>query len=100
MLKKAFCGTKPLFFYIYFNIILLRKRDGKVGGGENEEAVSLAHIDESKTMHSYIASRGQREREEDIYEVVPPKIHILKTTEIIRTWENMENIIDGEDYVD
>ena len=58
---------------------------GSDGLGENEEAVSLAHIDDSKTMHSYIASRGQREREEDIYEVVPPKLRIRKTTEIIRT---------------
>ena len=29
-----------------------------------EEAVSLAYIDESRTVHKYIASRGQREREQ------------------------------------
>ena len=37
-----------------------------------EEGISIPYIQEKKIMHSYIASRGQREREMDIYEVQPP----------------------------
>jgi hypothetical protein len=37
-----------------------------------EEVTSMSFIPESKIMHSYIASRGQREREMEIYEVKPP----------------------------
>ena len=40
----------------------------------SEEAISLAFVQESATVHSYIASRGQREREQEIYEVLPPTI--------------------------
>ena len=50
-----------------------------------EEAVSMAYIDESKTMHSYIASRGQRECELDIYEVRPPCLRVTKKiVEVVR----------------
>lgn len=49
-----------------------------------EEAISLAYIDESRTVHKYIASRGQREREEDIYEYRPPCLHITKKIEVVR----------------
>ena len=50
-----------------------------------EEAVSMAYIDESKTVHSYIASRGQRECELDIYEVRPPCLRVTKKiVEVVR----------------
>ena len=45
---------------------------------QREEAVSLAFVQESATVHSYIASRGQREKEEEIYEVLPPTIAVRK----------------------
>ena len=44
--------------------------------GEREDAVSLAFLEESATVHKYIASRGQREKEQEIYEVVPSTILI------------------------
>lgn len=45
---------------------------------DEETAVSLAFVEESATVHKYIASRGQREKEEEIYEVLPPTIAIKK----------------------
>ena len=30
----------------------------------------MAYIEDSKVVHKYIASRGQREKETDIYEVL------------------------------
>ena len=37
-----------------------------------EEVTSMSYINENTIMHSYIASRDQREREMEIYEVQPP----------------------------
>ncbi|TRY70372.1 hypothetical protein TCAL_04486 [Tigriopus californicus] len=45
---------------------------------DNETDLSLAYVTEAATIHSYIASRGQREREEEIYEVIPSMIPIQK----------------------
>ena len=45
---------------------------------DKEEAISLAFVEESAAVHSYIASRGQREKEEEIYEVLPTRIAIQK----------------------
>ena len=54
-------------------------------GGGKEEALSMAYIDESKTVHSYIASRGQRECEQEIYEVRPPCLRVTKRiVEVVR----------------
>ena len=39
-----------------------------------EEAISLAYIKNNMVIHKYIASRGQREKETDIYEVFPHRI--------------------------
>ena len=44
---------------------------------EEEEVTSMSFIQEDKIMHSYIASRGQREREMEIYEVQPPAPYLL-----------------------
>ena len=38
---------------------------------DREEMVSLAHIDQNLIVHSYVASRGQREKEVEIYEHLP-----------------------------
>ena len=38
---------------------------------EKEEVISLAHIDQNLIVHSYVASRGQREKEVEIYEHLP-----------------------------
>ena len=38
---------------------------------DREEAISLAHIDQNMIVHSYVASRGQREKEVEIYEHLP-----------------------------
>ena len=43
-----------------------------------ETDISLAFVAESATVHSYIASRGQREKEEEIYEVLPARIAVRK----------------------
>ena len=54
-------------------------------GVGHEEAVSLAYIDESRTVHKYIASRGQREKEQEIYEMRPPCLHVTKKiVEVVR----------------
>lgn len=45
---------------------------------DNETDLSMAYVTEAATIHSYIASRGQREREEEIYEVIPSMIPIQK----------------------
>ena len=45
-----------------------------------EAQISLALVEESATVHRYIASRGQREREEEIYEVLPATIEKRKKT--------------------
>jgi hypothetical protein len=45
---------------------------------EGEEAISLAYIQNSKVVHKYIASRGQREKETDIYEVLPSKMFSVR----------------------
>ena len=56
-----------------------------LSGLGHEEAVSLAYIDESRTVHKYIASRGQREKEQEIYEVRPPCLHVTKKiVEVVR----------------
>ena len=56
-----------------------------ISGLGHEEAVSLAYIDESRTVHKYIASRGQREKEQEIYEVRPPCLHVTKKiVEVVR----------------
>ena len=41
---------------------------------QGEEAISLAYIKNNMVIHKYIASRGQREKETDIYEVFPHRI--------------------------
>ena len=38
---------------------------------DREEVLSLAHIDHNLIVHSYVASRGQREKEVEIYEYLP-----------------------------
>ena len=38
---------------------------------KEEDVISLAHIDRNLIVHSYIASRGQREKEVEIYEYLP-----------------------------
>ena len=38
---------------------------------DREEVLSLAHIDQNLIVHSYVASRGQREKEVEIYEYLP-----------------------------
>ena len=38
---------------------------------DKEEVISLAHIDQNLIVHSYVASRGQREKEVEIYEYLP-----------------------------
>ena len=38
---------------------------------DTEEGISLAHIDQNLIVHSYVASRGQREKEVEIYEHLP-----------------------------
>ena len=38
---------------------------------DREEVLSLAHIDQNLIVHSYVASRGQREKEVEIYEHLP-----------------------------
>ena len=43
-----------------------------------EAQISLALVEETATVHRYIASRGQREREEEIYEVLPATIEKKK----------------------
>ena len=47
----------------------------------SKEEVSLAVIRDSAVVHNYIASRGQREREQEIYEVLPARVTLLKTTQ-------------------
>ena len=37
----------------------------------NEEDLSFQILRETETIHKYVASRGQREREQEIYEVLP-----------------------------
>jgi len=39
---------------------------------EEEDNISFIFIEQSRITHRYIASRGQREREQEIYEVLPP----------------------------
>ena len=41
---------------------------------DTEDTVSLAFIRSSAVTHSYIAARGQRERETEVYEVIPATI--------------------------
>ena len=41
---------------------------------DTEDTVSLAFIRTSAVTHSYIAARGQRERETEVYEVIPATI--------------------------
>ena len=43
---------------------------------QREEAISMKYIDQCLTVHKYIASRGQREKEQEIYEVLPSVIKI------------------------
>ena len=38
---------------------------------DREEVISMAHIDQNLIVHSYVASRGQREKEVEIYEHLP-----------------------------
>ena len=47
---------------------------------ELEEDLSFQILRDSETVHKYVASRGQREREEDIYEVLPPSVVIMSKT--------------------
>ena len=42
----------------------------------HEETISLAFIQANAVIHKYVASRGQRERETDIYEVLPTTISV------------------------
>ena len=42
----------------------------------NEEDLSFQLLQESKALHKYVASRGQREREQEIYEVWPTTIKV------------------------
>lgn len=43
-----------------------------------EERLSLAFIRTSAVQHQYVASRGQRERETEIYEVLPPTLLVRR----------------------
>ena len=43
-----------------------------------EERLSLAFIRSSAVQHQYVASRGQRERETEIYEVLPPTLLVRR----------------------
>ena len=45
---------------------------------DTEERLSLAFIRTSAVQHQYVASRGQREREIEIYEVVPPTLLVRR----------------------
>ena len=45
---------------------------------QDEETISLAFIKTSAIVHRYVASRGQRERETEIYELVPTTIDIRR----------------------
>ena len=45
---------------------------------DTEERLSLAFIRTSAVQHQYVASRGQRERETEIYEVVPPTLLVRR----------------------
>ena len=46
---------------------------------DTEERLSLAFIRTSAVQHQYVASRGQREREIEIYEVVPPTLLVRRS---------------------
>ena len=46
---------------------------------EMEEDLSFQILRETATVHKYVASRGQREREEDIYEVLPSTVIMVKS---------------------
>ena len=50
----------------------------------SEEMISLSHIRESKVMHKYTASRGQREREVEWCELVPIRMVVKNTKRIVR----------------
>mgnify|MGYP007015715414 CR=1 FL=1 len=45
---------------------------------DTEERLSLAFIRTSAVQHQYVASRGQRERETEIYEVLPPTLLVRR----------------------
>ena len=45
---------------------------------EDEDALSLAFIQNNAVIHQYVASRGQREKEIEIYEVLPSTIKMSK----------------------
>ena len=45
---------------------------------EDEDALSLAFIQNNAIIHQYVASRGQREKEIEIYEVLPTTIRISR----------------------
>jgi len=51
-------------------------------GRKNAEKIGSSSSEEARIMHRYIASRGQRERETDIYEVNPPPHLSLLSCEI------------------
>ena len=46
---------------------------------DTEERLSLAVIRATAVQHQYVASRGQRERETEIYEVVPPSLLVMRS---------------------
>ena len=50
---------------------------------DREEVISLAHIDQNLIVHSYVASRGQREKEVEIYEHLPA-YRLIKTRNNLR----------------
>ncbi len=43
---------------------------------QNKSSSNNNNSNNEVVAHSYIASRGQREREEEIYEVLPPTIKV------------------------
>ena len=45
---------------------------------DTEERLSLAFIKTSAVQHQYVASRGQRERETEIYYVLPPTLLVRR----------------------
>jgi len=42
------------------------------------EASEVDSLEEDQVVHRYAASRGQREREEEIYEVLPATIEVRR----------------------
>ena len=57
-------------------IISDKSNHGGVEFQEKKKMPSFAFLNESKVIHTYIASRGQREKECEIYEVLPAVVWV------------------------